>query len=68
MCLFSRDAAGTHCGHSFNGWGVTLVDALDTMWIMGLREQFQDSMPKFANLTFSLPEVRVSEVLSMSIR
>ncbi|THG95752.1 hypothetical protein EW026_g5958 [Hermanssonia centrifuga] len=41
---------------SFNGWGVTLIDALDTMWIMDLREEFYRTLPLIANLTFSSPE------------
>ncbi|CCM04166.1 uncharacterized protein FIBRA_06328 [Fibroporia radiculosa] len=39
---------------NFNGWGVTLVDGLDTMWIMGLRREFQQAMPVVANMTFAL--------------
>lgn len=39
---------------SFNGWGVSLIDGLDTMWIMGLQEEFLDSMPTVANMTFVL--------------
>lgn len=46
-----------HLGFSFNGWGVTLVDGLDTMWIMGLYDDFYRTMPIFANMTFSLDEV-----------
>ncbi|KAI0918074.1 hypothetical protein AcV5_002851 [Taiwanofungus camphoratus] len=42
--------------NNFNGWGVTLVDGLDTMWIMGLYDDFYRTMPIFANMTFSLDE------------
>ncbi|KIM37603.1 glycoside hydrolase family 47 protein [Hebeloma cylindrosporum] len=27
----------------YNGWSVTLFDSLDTMWIMGLRDEFHDA-------------------------
>ena len=27
--------------HSFNGWGVSIVDSLDTMHMMGLHDEFQ---------------------------
>ncbi|KAJ3527859.1 hypothetical protein NM688_g8069 [Phlebia brevispora] len=37
---------------NFNGWGLTLIDALDTMWIMDLREEFYDALPLVANMTF----------------
>ncbi len=53
---------------SFNGWGVTLIDALDTMWIMDLREEFYRTLPLIANLTFSSPEkVRPFLVLPLLI-
>lgn len=38
---------------SFNGWGVTLIDGLDTMWIMGLHEEFYEAIPIVANMTFA---------------
>ncbi|RMZ74873.1 hypothetical protein DV737_g5659, partial [Chaetothyriales sp. CBS 132003] len=36
----------------FNGWGATLVDALDTMWIMGLTDEFQDAVDMVAKIDF----------------
>ncbi|KAJ3817155.1 glycoside hydrolase [Lentinula raphanica] len=30
--------------NNFNGWGVTIYDALDTMWIMGLSEYFEEAV------------------------
>ncbi|KAJ3798934.1 glycoside hydrolase family 47 protein [Lentinula aff. detonsa] len=30
--------------NNFNGWGVTVYDALDTMWIMGLSEYFDEAV------------------------
>ena len=32
-----------------------LIDALDTMWIMDLKDEFEDAMPLVANMTFYLP-------------
>ncbi|KAF8896775.1 glycoside hydrolase family 47 protein [Gymnopilus junonius] len=42
-------------GHSdkFNGWGVTLFDSLDTMWIMGLRGEFDDAIRSIKDLHFN---------------
>jgi len=40
--------------NNFNGWGVTLIDGLDTMWIMGLHREFYQAIPIVANMTFSL--------------
>ncbi|KAF9809117.1 hypothetical protein IEO21_07552 [Rhodonia placenta] len=39
--------------NNFNGWGVTLIDGLDTMWIMGLHEEFYEAIPIVANMTFA---------------
>ncbi|KAF9483729.1 seven-hairpin glycosidase [Pholiota conissans] len=33
----------------FNGWSVTLFDSLDTMWIMGLEEEFARAIQKPSN-------------------
>lgn len=32
----------------FSGWSATLVDALDTLWIMGLREEFDEAVDAVA--------------------
>ncbi|KAH9973544.1 glycoside hydrolase [Lactifluus volemus] len=40
---------------NFNGWGLTIVDSLDTMWLMGLYEQFDSGLASIANITFSMP-------------
>lgn len=36
-----------------NGWGATLVDSLDTLFIMGLHDEFEDGLTKTANIDFS---------------
>jgi mannosyl-oligosaccharide alpha-1,2-mannosidase len=36
----------------FSGWGATLVDSLDTMWIMGLRTEFEEGVEYVRNLDF----------------
>ena len=38
--------------YRFNGWGVTLVDSLDTKYIMGLHDDFEDALGFVGNLTF----------------
>ena len=37
---------------TFNGWGATLVDALDTMWIMGLETEFEDAVKQVGKIDF----------------
>ena len=41
---------------SFNGWGLTPYDSLDTMWIMGLHDFFRESLELVAKSTFALDE------------
>ncbi|KAI5984317.1 glycoside hydrolase [Pisolithus albus] len=38
--------------NTFNGWSITLLDALDTLWIMDLRDQFYEAIPAVANKSF----------------
>ena len=37
----------------FNGWGATLVDALDTLWIMGLEEDFKAALEAVEEIDFT---------------
>ncbi|EMD00200.1 glycoside hydrolase family 47 protein [Baudoinia panamericana UAMH 10762] len=37
----------------FNGWGATLVDSLDTLWIMGMKEEFEDALEFVADIDFT---------------
>ncbi|KAG6869228.1 hypothetical protein C0993_009092 [Termitomyces sp. T159_Od127] len=43
---------------SLNGWGLTIFDALDTMWVMGLNASFDDALEIVADTTFVSPTVR----------
>jgi len=38
--------------NKYNGWGVTLFDSLDTMWIMGLRDEFADAVHAIRDVQF----------------
>ncbi|RMX76413.1 hypothetical protein D0868_16755, partial [Hortaea werneckii] len=37
----------------FNGWGATLVDSLDTLWIMGLTSAFDEAVEAVADIDFT---------------
>ncbi|KAK5125249.1 hypothetical protein LTR85_000925 [Meristemomyces frigidus] len=39
----------------FGGWAATLVDALDTLWIMDLKEQFWEAVEVAVTIDFSMP-------------
>ncbi|KAE9988219.1 hypothetical protein EG328_000175 [Venturia inaequalis] len=36
----------------FNGWGATLIDSLDTMWIMGLTDEFEEALEMVKKTNF----------------
>ncbi|OAQ65941.1 glycosyl hydrolase family 47 protein [Pochonia chlamydosporia 170] len=36
----------------FSGWAATLVDSLDTLWIMGLRDEFNEAVAAVAKIDF----------------
>ncbi|OAX82312.1 hypothetical protein ACJ72_03334 [Emergomyces africanus] len=37
----------------FGGWGATLVDSLDTLWIMGMNDEFEEAVTAAASIDFS---------------
>jgi mannosyl-oligosaccharide alpha-1,2-mannosidase len=37
----------------FAGWGATMVDALDTLWIMGMRDEFEDAVKAVEKIDFT---------------
>lgn len=37
----------------FCGWAATMVDALDTMWIMGLTQEFEEAVEEIGKLDFT---------------
>ncbi|KAJ6580973.1 glycoside hydrolase [Mycena capillaripes] len=41
--------------NNFNGWGVSVFDSLDTMWIMGLYDLFEEGLEVVRNTTFYTP-------------
>lgn len=37
----------------FGGWGATLVDSLDTLWMMGLKSEFEEATKAVADIDFT---------------
>ena len=37
----------------FNGWGATLVDSLDTLWMMGLKDEFEEAVEAVRTIDFT---------------
>jgi mannosyl-oligosaccharide alpha-1,2-mannosidase len=52
----------------FNGWGATLVDALDTMWIMGLKEEFENAVKHVAKIDFTTSRRKDIPLFETTIR
>ncbi|CAA7263605.1 unnamed protein product [Cyclocybe aegerita] len=53
---FPHDELASVSGGStdkYNGWSVTLFDSLDTMWIMGMQEEFADAVKSIKGRHFN---------------
>ena len=37
----------------FNNWGATLVDSLDTLWMMDLQEEFEEAVEAVGKIDFT---------------
>lgn len=53
---------------TFNGWGATLVDSLDTLWIMGLKKEFNEAVTVVKNLDWSNSTLPHANVFETTIR
>ncbi|KAI1413284.1 glycoside hydrolase family 47 protein [Hypoxylon sp. FL1857] len=42
----------------FCGWAATLVDALDTLWIMGMKDEFEEALLEVEKIDFTTSEYR----------
>jgi mannosyl-oligosaccharide alpha-1,2-mannosidase len=51
--------------NKYGGWGATLVDNLDTLWMMGLRQEFDEAVAAAANIDFSNPEILSMDTISI---
>ncbi|KAE8394175.1 glycosyl hydrolase family 47-domain-containing protein [Aspergillus alliaceus] len=52
----------------FNGWGATLVDTLDTLWIMGLEEEFSIAVDQVKKIDFTTSKKSEIPVFETVIR
>ncbi|MCJ1307348.1 hypothetical protein MMC25_000994 [Agyrium rufum] len=53
---------------SFGGWAATLVDSLDTLWIMGFKEEFKEAVKAAAKINFSRSSGDAINVFETTIR
>ena len=53
---------------SFGGWGATLVDSLDTLWIMGMKEEFEEAVIAAMDIDFNTSNQEMISVFETTIR
>ncbi|KAK4128095.1 glycoside hydrolase family 47 protein [Parathielavia appendiculata] len=53
---------------TFAGWGATLVDSLDTLWIMGMEEDFRDAVRHVASIDWNNATSRQCSLFETNIR
>ncbi|KAG6324398.1 hypothetical protein E4U22_002142 [Claviceps purpurea] len=52
----------------FSGWAATLVDSLDTLWIMGLRDEFNEAVAAVGRIDFGASTSRQVNIFETNIR
>ncbi|APA05278.1 hypothetical protein SS1G_09671 [Sclerotinia sclerotiorum 1980 UF-70] len=53
---------------TFGGWAATLVDSLDTLWIMGLKEDFEIAVQSIEQIDFTTTNEKEINVFETTIR
>ncbi|KAF3483308.1 alpha-1,2-Mannosidase [Arthroderma uncinatum] len=53
---------------TFGGWGATLVDSLDTLWIMGLKKEFEEAVAAVSRIDFSTSDTLTLNIFEVTIR
>ncbi|KAJ7222071.1 seven-hairpin glycosidase [Mycena haematopus] len=54
--------------NNFHGWGVSMYDALDTMWLMGLEDMFYDTVEDVAGQKFNMASGEHAHFFEVVIR
>jgi len=66
-----QDEVGPVSGQSnngFGGWGATLVDSLDTLWIMGLQKEFHTAVSELKKIDFNTTPLDKLNIFETTIR
>ena len=53
---------------TFGGWGATLVDSLDTLWIMGMKEEFEAAVEAVTDIDFTISNQTNVNIFETTIR
>ncbi|KAK3106768.1 hypothetical protein LTR53_018107, partial [Teratosphaeriaceae sp. CCFEE 6253] len=56
------------CHNGFGGWGATLVDSLDTLWIMGMKKDFAAAVAEIRKIDFTTTPLNELNVFETTIR
>ncbi|KAK5135511.1 hypothetical protein LTR08_005146 [Meristemomyces frigidus] len=56
------------CHNGFGGWAATLVDSLDTLWIMGLRADFEVAVSAIRRIDFTTTPLDELNIFETTIR
>lgn len=62
-----KPVSGGYKDH-FGGWGATLVDALDTLYIMNLEQDFTIAVADLRKVDFTIPRIESLNVFESTIR
>ncbi|KAK2011028.1 family 47 glycosyl hydrolase [Colletotrichum eremochloae] len=54
--------------NTFGGWAATLVDSLDTLWIMDMKDEFSDAVAAAATIDFTKTDLDEINVFETNIR
>ena len=54
--------------NGFGGWGATLVDSLDTLWIMGMKKEFNVAVSELRKIDFTTTRLDELNVFETTIR
>ncbi|KAK2785148.1 hypothetical protein FQN53_007890 [Emmonsiellopsis sp. PD_33] len=60
--------SGGSWNNAFGGWGATLVDSLDTLWIMDMKEEFRAAAHATSQIDFTTTEAEQINVFETTIR
>ncbi|KAI0552536.1 glycoside hydrolase [Xylaria curta] len=52
----------------FGGWAATLVDSLDTLWLMGLKDEFESAVKACDDIDFTTTQAKDINVFETTIR
>ena len=62
-----RPVTGGHHA-TFGNWAATLIDSLDTLWIIGMEEEFEEGLEVVRTIDFSSPDALPINVFEVTIR